>query len=133
MKDSILSYGKKNFRPLIITAMVFLIYFFPYLGNTHVGLDTHTFISYPGSTTNWLSIGRQGGALLHLILFASKYSMFYAQGMAVLTYFLALLFWCYLFKAVADVSTWMSCFYFLLFMIHPMNEIYILYVARSRK
>lgn len=119
MNESILAYGKKNFRPLIITAIVFLVYFFPCLGNTYTGIDTLWYIDDPGTTSNWFSIGRQGGALIHKLFFGFHYSMFYAEGMAFFTYLCALLMFCYLFNYLAKVEAWKGCFAFLLFMVHP--------------
>ena len=119
MLNSMRKYAKDNYLPLTVVGILFLIYFVPYLGNLYVGLDTHTLVNYPGSTNNWSVIGRQGAVLLHKLFFQSQFSMFFAEGMALVTYLLAAFVFCYLFYSIAEVSAWKSGLFFLFAMIHP--------------
>ena len=110
---------KKNLLAVFVGTILFIIYFFPYLGNTMVGFDTSTFINYPGTTYNWLDIGRQGAILIHKIFFQSQFSLFYAEAMALVFYLLSFLTYTLLFHWIGAVSSWKSCFFFLMCMIHP--------------
>jgi len=116
----IVEYGKENFKPLAITTVLFLIYFLPYLNNSMIGIDTFVYINFPGTTYNWLEIGRQGGILINKIFFKNpQWSMFFCEGMAFVTYILAMICFCYLFDVLAHISTWKTCFFFLVYMISP--------------
>lgn len=119
MIRSIKQFAKCNYRSLMIVNLIFLIYFVPYLGNLHVGVDTLFYINYPSTNHNWLDIGRQGGILIHKLFFQSQYSMFFAQGMALITYLLAAFVLSYLLYSIAEVSAWKSGLFFLFMMIHP--------------
>lgn len=111
---------KKNILALLAGTIVFFIYFFPYLGNTLVGLDTHNPIVYPGSDNNWGSLlGRQGGALLRKLFNNPQFSMYFAEGMALLCYLSAMAGYALLFKQLGDVDSWKSVIFFLFCTIHP--------------
>lgn len=110
---------KKNILALFVGTILFIIYFFPYLGNTLVGLDTNSLINYAGSTNNWLDIGRYGAVLLHKIFFQPQFSLFYAEALALIFYLLSFLTFTLLFSCIGSVSSWKSCSFFLICMIHP--------------
>ena len=110
---------KKNILAVFVGTILFFIYFFPYLGNTLVGFDTNSLINYAGSTNSWLDLGRYGSALLHKIFFQPQFSMFYAEAMALIFYFIALISYALLFHQIGTVSSWKSIFFFLICMIHP--------------
>lgn len=112
-------YVKKNFVPLAIASMVFIIYFIPYLGNTHVGVDTIYMMNGLNSVHNWLLIGRQGEAFIHYLFFGEKFSIFYAEGMSLLLYLFVLVAFGILFDRIGKVPAWKSCCFFLLVMVHP--------------
>jgi len=116
----IVEYGRKNFKPLAITTVLFLIYFLPYLNNIKFGMDTSNFINIPGTTLDWLRLGRQSQALISKIFFNDpQWSIFFCENMTFITFILALFSFCYLLDRLAYVAAWKTCFFFLLFMICP--------------
>lgn len=113
------SLHSSNVAAFFLSALLFLLYFFPYLANTSIGVDSHYSIETPGTTYNWLDIGRQGGILLNKLFLQNQFSMFYVETAAFLLYLLALGFFIFLFDRILSVPGWQTGLFFLILMVHP--------------
>lgn len=109
----------KNIIPILVSAFLFLLYFMPYLASTSLGIDSHFAIEQPGSTFNWLEIGRQGAVLINKFFLQNQFSLFYAEAFACAFCLFSLIGFVWLFYQLADVSPWVTSLFFLLFMLHP--------------
>ena len=111
---------KKNLLAVFVGTILFVIYFFPYLGNTFAGLDTVSLINNPGYDSGWSSwLGRQGAALLRKIFNSPQFSMYFAEGTALLCFLLAMIAYVLLFQQLGNVDPWKSIVFFLFCMVHP--------------
>ena len=70
-------FHRKNSAAILVTSLLFVLYFLPYLASTSFGIDTHLSIQLPGSNYNWLEIGRQGAILINKLFLQDQFSLFY--------------------------------------------------------
>lgn len=60
-------YLKKNYLPAIVWSVLFLLLYSSWITNRYPRLDTDAFINTPGSSFNWLDIGREGGVFTSIV------------------------------------------------------------------
>lgn len=117
--SSLRHFYKKNSGTIFVCSILFLLFFLPYLANTSIGVDSHISIETPGTTYNWLEIGRQGGILINKAFLRGQFSMLYVEAAAYLLYILSFVIFAFLFDHLANVPAWKTCLFFLFFMVHP--------------
>ena len=103
--DEFVSYIKENIVGILMTSVLILLVWEPWIFDTIPKIDTEVFLNEPYSTYNWLTIGRQGAVLTKKLFGLLWYNAYTETMFGYLTICVAAALFGYLFWRAARINT----------------------------